>query len=89
MRESGRNCACCKTQGHQAVAKLRPANSKRSKGSKSRFNSNTMQGGCCKTRVVEPRRGKKARRADSLVTPCKNPDGVRSLVINSILDRAS
>ena len=32
--------------------------------------------GCCKT---------PGRRAESLVTPCKNPNGVRSLVVNSDL----
>ncbi|MDY6413393.1 MAG: hypothetical protein SPL28_10455 [Bacteroidales bacterium] len=31
----------------------------------------------------QPRRGQKARRAASIVTPCKNPAGVRSLVTDS------
>ena len=33
----------------------------------------------------QPRRGQKARRAESLVTPCKNPNGVSSLVTYSEL----
>lgn len=71
----------------EGVAKLQATTSKRSKGSESRFYSNTMQPrsarGDSKAIVAQSAVGG-ARRAFEL-DPTLNPAGVRSLVIHSNL----